>query len=87
MDDEKQIGRELQHDSFADAPDAGDDFSVDRFDGWIDRSEDERTVELQAIETVANDESLQRVEIDNNVGQFRQSQSFFSQSTICSRVQ
>lgn len=73
VDDEKQIGAEFQHDALADTPNAGHRLAVDRFERWIDGAEDEGAKELQALETMANDEPLERLEIDNDVREFGQS--------------
>ena len=62
-------------------------------DRRIDGAQDERAEELHALEALADDVPRQRLDVDDDVGQFGQRDtvaaagSVFSQSTICSRVQ
>ena len=93
VDDEKQIVVEGEDDALADAAHAADDRAVDRVDRRIDRAEDERAVEREPLEAAADDVARQRLEVDDDVGEFGHderlttSDYFRSQLTICSRVQ
>jgi hypothetical protein len=75
MDHEKQGGTgsrivKGEDDALADAADAANDLAVDGVDGWIDRPEDEGAVQREPLEPASDDVPRQRVEVDDNVGEF-----------------
>src|SRR6185436_10233737 len=72
-DDEEDPAVELEHDPLADAAHAANGLAVQAGDRGIDGAEDEGADEKDALEPVADDVAAQRLEIDNDVGKFRQS--------------
>jgi hypothetical protein len=70
VDDEKQLGVEHEHDPLADAAHAANDLTVDDFEGRVDRAEDKRAVQREPLEPASGDVARQRVEVDDNVGEF-----------------
>ena len=70
MDDQKQIRLEHQDNPLADAADAANDLTVDDVDGRVDGPEDEGTVQREPLEPASDDVPRQRVEVDDNVGEF-----------------
>ena len=71
MQDEKQILIELKHDSFAGSPNAAHGQASERLDRRIDRAEDERAVQLQAIEALTDQALLQCFDVNDDVREAR----------------
>jgi hypothetical protein len=61
---------ELEHDPFADAPDACDQAAIDRLDRWVDGAKNERAVEKEPGEALSDDVPRQRLEVDDDIGEF-----------------
>jgi hypothetical protein len=61
---------EGQHDPLADAADAANDLTVDGVNGRIDGPEDEGAVQREPLEPASDDVPRQRIEVDDNVGEF-----------------
>jgi len=82
-----------ENDALADTPHAADDLALKRVDRRIDGTENERAVEDETFEAASDDVTGQRLEVDDDVGEFRQDERlttndyFRSHVTICSRVQ
>jgi hypothetical protein len=57
-------------DALADAADAANDLTVDDGDGWVDGPENEGAVQRETLEPASDDVPRQRVEVDDNVGEF-----------------
>src|SRR5262249_36947095 len=72
VQDQEQIAIEFEDDPLPDPPDAADQLATNRLEWRIDRSQDEGTEEIDARETMPDDMAGQRLEIDDNVGKFRQ---------------
>jgi hypothetical protein len=72
MQDEETIAVEFEDDALADSPYCADDFAVNGLDRWVDRSEDERAQKIDTLEAVADDVPRQRLEVDDDVREFRQ---------------
>ena len=75
---------EREHDALADAAHAADGLAVERGDRRIDGAQHEGAEEVDPLEAPADDVAGQRLDVDHDVRQFRQ--SLRSHSTICSRV-
>jgi hypothetical protein len=78
VQDEKQIvvsrrGVKGENDAFADAADGPHRATVDRVDGRIDGAEQEGAEKIQTLEALAGDVPRQRLDVDNDVRQLRQS--------------
>src|SRR5439155_2367628 len=58
--------------ALAHASHVADDVSVDGFDRWIDRSENERTEEVKTLEALADEARFQRLDVDDDVRELRQ---------------
>ena len=61
---------EGQHDPLADAADAAHDLTVDDVDRRVDGPEDEGAVQREPLEPASDDVPRQRIEVDDNVGEF-----------------
>ena len=61
---------EDQHDPLADAADAAHDLAVDDVDRRVDGAEDEGAVQREPLEPASDDVPRQRIEVDDNVGEF-----------------
>ena len=78
MDDEKhrwfgsRYRCKRQDDSFSDAPHAADAAARDCLERWINGPQHERTEEGNFLECLTDDVAIQRLEIDDDVGQLRQ---------------
>jgi hypothetical protein len=59
-----------EDDTLADAAHAANELTVDGVDGWIDGPEDEGAVQREPLEPASDDMPRQRVEVDDNVGEF-----------------
>jgi hypothetical protein len=70
VDDQKQIGIEHEDQPFADAADAADDLTVEDVDWRVDGPEDEGAVQREPLEPASDDVPRQRIEVDDNVGEF-----------------
>jgi hypothetical protein len=70
MDDQKQILIEGQHDALADAADAAHGAAVEDVNRGVDGAEDERAVEREPLEAATDDVARQRLEVDDDVGEF-----------------
>jgi hypothetical protein len=70
VDDQKQIGVEHQDHPLADAADAANDLTADDVDGRVDGPEDEGAVQREPLEPASDDVPRQRIEVDDNVGEF-----------------
>jgi hypothetical protein len=70
VDDQKQLVVEREHDPLADAAHAANDPTVDNVDGRVDGAEDERAVQREPLEPASGNVPRQRVEVDDNVGEF-----------------
>ncbi len=64
------MGVEHEDDPLADAADAANDLTVDDGDGRVDGSEDEGAAQREPLEPASDDVPRQRVEVDDNVGEF-----------------
>ena len=64
-----------EHDALADAAHVADGLAVERFDRRIDGPENEGAEEAESLEAPADDVAGQRLDVDDDVGQFRQSLS------------
>jgi hypothetical protein len=72
MNDEIQIVIERNNDSLADAADVADRLSVDGVDRRHDRSQDEGAEQVKTFEAPADEARFQRLDVDDDVRQFRQ---------------
>jgi len=72
MQDEKQILIELKNDSFTGSPNAAHGQTHDRFNRRIDRTQDERTVQLQALKPLTDEALLQCFDVNDDVGKLGQ---------------
>ena len=74
MDDEEQFAilwrPEREHNPFADATNAGDGLADNRLERRIDGAEHERTAHHDAVEWMTDDARVQRLQVDDDVGQF-----------------
>ena len=61
---------EDEHDPLADAAHAANDLTVDDLDRRVDGAEDKRAVQRQPLEPAAGDVAPQRLDVDDNVGEF-----------------
>ena len=73
VDDQEQVVGEHQHDALADAAHVADGLAVERVDRRIDGPENEGAEEVDSLEAPAGDVAGQRLDVDNDVWQFRQS--------------
>jgi hypothetical protein len=71
VNDEKKILRKPEHEALADSIDCANCCAKHRLERRVDGSKDERTQEQDSIEAPVNEVSPQRVEIHNQIRQFR----------------
>jgi hypothetical protein len=72
MEDKEAIAVEFDHDPFANPADRADRLAVNGLNRWVDRSENEWAYEIHTLEAVADNVARQRLEIDDDVREFRQ---------------
>jgi hypothetical protein len=70
VDDKKELVVEGEDDTLADAAHAADDLRLDGVDRRIDGAQDERAVEREPLEAASGDVARQRLEVDDDVGEF-----------------
>ena len=73
VNDQEEVVVEHEHDALADAAHAADDLAVSGVERRIDGAQDERAEEPDPLEAPADDVRGQRFDVDDDVGQFRQS--------------
>ena len=61
---------EGQHNPLADAAHAANDLTVDDVDRRVDGAQDEGAVQREPLEAASDDMPRQRLEINDNVGEF-----------------
>ena len=71
MKDEEQLIFSFQHDAFAESMEGGDKPAFDRGERRIDGPQEERADKSCARHAAADDPRLQRVQVQENVGQLR----------------
>jgi len=73
-DDEESLNLliEDEDDPLTDASDTADPLSLKDVDRRVDRAKDERAVEDEPLQTVADDVARQRFDVNDDVGQFWQ---------------
>lgn len=69
MDDEEEFVAEVEDDALPNASHADDRASDDRIDRRGDRAQDERVRQSDALERLADDESFERFEVDDDIWQ------------------
>ena len=72
MKDEKAIAVEREHEPFANPLHAAHGLAVQGSNRRFDRAEDERAEQVDALEPVADDMARQRLQVNDDVGEFRQ---------------
>jgi hypothetical protein len=72
MDDDEKVRIELEDDPFADPAHAANDLSVNDINGRLNGAQDERAVEGKPLETATDDVPGERLEVDDDVGEFWQ---------------
>src|SRR5436189_6456532 len=70
MDDQEQFVIEHQHDALADAANRAHHGTVDRLEGRIHRSQDERTTQRDTLEAAADDPLGERFDVNGYVRKF-----------------
>src|SRR3982750_4687976 len=72
MDDEKEAAVEAEDDALADPANFNKFFSAELADAGLNCPEDERTDNTALEEVATEDSPLQRLDVDGDVGKFRQ---------------
>ena len=72
MNDDENVSVEHENDALADAAKAGDFQSGECIGGGLDRAKDERIREAHPLKCLTDNALRQCIDIDNNVGKFRQ---------------